>query len=110
MSHVYLKMKIMSLAAEARIIRREELRWYGGSSLRVGLRTHRVGDVRSEARHALLAYGFLRGRAYAVLEAALSEPTWARVASLAAKYGDRRTTPQVIEAWAKEPTPVKKAA
>ncbi len=50
----YLKIKISSLAAEARIIRREEQRWPGDHQIRTGLHEHRVIDVRREARSALL--------------------------------------------------------
>lgn len=70
-----LRVKIKSLAAEARIIRQEERR-----ALRLStedpdrlpryrtLRDHRRQDVRTAARAALLAYAFLRGRAYATVE------------------------------------------
>lgn len=70
-----LRVKIKSLAAEARIIRQEEHR-----ALRLSpenpdrlpryrtLREHRKQDVRAAARAALLAYAFLRGRAYATVE------------------------------------------
>jgi hypothetical protein len=65
----------MSLAAEAKIIRRQEqklvkrrrqLRAAGKevsetSDVLVGLHTHRTLDVRREARAAHLAYGYLRG-------------------------------------------------
>lgn len=113
MSQTYLKIKIMSLAAEARIIRREELRWYGGSSLRSGLRSHRVHEVRSEARVALLAYGYLRGRAYAAIEThPLVQPDLSRVTTLAVKYGpDKRLTRDTILAWTEGvAVEVKKAA
>jgi hypothetical protein len=79
---LYLKMKIMSLAAEARIIRTEEKKWPGEHAVRNGLHQHRIRDVRSEARHALLAYGFLRGRDYRRLERkAARAPDWERVQS-----------------------------
>ena len=85
---VYLKIKIMSLAAEARIIRNEERKWPGQSDARQGLHLHRVHDVREECRSANLAYGFLRGRAYKALEAkCYQEPNWGRVAELSRKYG-----------------------
>jgi hypothetical protein len=85
---LYLKMKIMSLAAEARIIRTEEKKWPGEHAVRNGLHQHRIRDVRSEARHALLAYGFLRGRDYRRLERkAARAPDWERVQKLAEKFG-----------------------
>jgi len=94
MSKIYLKVKIKSLAAEARIIRHEEhrARKYdvdGAPSLLFwGLRSHRTCDVRREARASLLAYGFLRGRTYALMEAkSYDDPPMSRVAELVKKYG-----------------------
>ncbi len=85
---VYLKIKIMSLAAEARIIRKEERKTPGPSDARQGLHQHRVIDVRRECRVANLAYGFLRGRSYRALEAKCNEqPNWQRVAELIRKFG-----------------------
>jgi hypothetical protein len=85
---IYLKIKIMSLAAEARIIRKEERKWPGPSDARQGLHRHRVIDVRRECRIANLAYGFLRGRSYRALEAKCYEqPNWQRVAELIRKCG-----------------------
>ena len=84
----YLKIKIVSLAAEARLIRAEERRWPGPSQHRIGLRSHRLAIVRVEARAALLAYGFIRGRRYRQLEAtAIAAPNWKRVYELVTKYG-----------------------
>lgn len=69
--YYYIKVKILSLAAEAKIIRKQEqkARKHGNRSLRVGLADHRRGIVRHEARHAQLAYGFLRGTPYKQMEA-----------------------------------------
>ena len=101
MSHAYLKIKVMSLAAEARIIRKEEKKWPGPSGVRTGLRLHRINDVRSEARAALLAYGFIRGRRYAVLENQGTKGVpLRRVATLAARYGvDKKLVEQTIKEW-----------
>lgn len=79
-----LRVKIKSLAEEARIIRREEQRCRD-SLLRTpaefpdqraalcgsyaSLRAHRITDVRRESRYSLLAYALLRGRAYRTQEA-----------------------------------------
>lgn len=92
MSTTYLKIKIKSLAEEARIIRHEERRiGYTNYKIRLrpvnddqtdadniiceyndnirnGLHQHRVLNVRHETRAALLAYGFLRGRDYIEIE------------------------------------------
>ena len=98
----YLKMKIMSLAAETRIVRREEKRWPGASDVRTGLHHHRVIDVRREARSACLAYGFLRGRDYRALEAKPgTKPDWPRVERLALKYAtsDPREARQRFAEW-----------
>lgn len=86
----YIKVKILSLAAEAKIIRQQEAkaRAHGNLSLRVGLGDHRRGIVRHEARHALLAYGFLRGRAYKQMEAkAHQEPNFPKIRKAIEKHG-----------------------
>lgn len=83
---ICLKVKIKSLAAEAKIIRELESKtktpWL--------LKEHRVGIVRSEQRHTLLAYGFLRGRPYAAMEAKLTNtpaPDFNKIKKLVDKYG-----------------------
>lgn len=107
MSRVYLKIKVMSLAAEARIIRREEKKWPGQGektgAIRHGLHHHRVWDVRQEARAALVAYGFVRGRTYAAVEGGAKEPpSWGRVLTLVNRYGDNpKVTREELEAWSK---------
>lgn len=72
-----LRVKIKSLAEEARIIRREE-RGCGDSrsrcrdqeraarieQTRCSLREHRTGVVRLESRYSQLAYALLRGRTF----------------------------------------------
>jgi len=81
-----LRVKIKSLAEEARIIRREEQRTWG--ELRNELHNHRVGVVRREARHAHLAYGLIRGRGISQIEpGAKRPPDWKRVQALCQKYG-----------------------
>lgn len=82
---VYLKVKIKSLAAEAKIIRAEERK---NKYFRTGLSSHRKTVVRSEARHTLLAYGFLKGKRYRDLEpTAKNKPDWDRVRRMVEKYG-----------------------
>lgn len=90
----YLKVKIKSLAEEAKIIRKEEKGphsdrdEYGHSARQMGLQLHRTGVVRREARHALLAYGFLRGRRYRQMEAKCEfPPDWESVQRMVVKYG-----------------------
>ena len=97
-----LRIKIKSLAAEARFIRHEEekeKKWWkynrpegeeGGSALLGELHLHRVHDVRSECRSANLAYGFLRGRyPYLALEETYhTKPDWFRVENLVLRFAD----------------------
>lgn len=87
---IYLKVKIKSLAEEARIIRREEhlakqRKEYGWVN---SLCEHRKAIVRPEARATQLAYAFLRGRSYAQVEPKpRTKPSWARVKAMVEKYG-----------------------
>lgn len=57
----FLKVKIKSLAEEAKIIRHEERKSFNPAQ-RNSLHQHRTWDVRRESRAALLAYAYLRGR------------------------------------------------
>ncbi len=101
MSLVYLRVKIKSLAAEARIIRTEEQRFPRGwrnNPTYFGLRNHRTFDVRREARAALLAYAYLRGRLYSSVEGGGEElpnterqrslPDHLRIVQLIYKFGN----------------------
>lgn len=82
-----LRVKVKSLAAEARIIRGEERRARRGD-LRESLYLHRIHEVRSHARSAHLALGFIKGRTYEQMEKqAFSKPDWPEVRRLLAKYG-----------------------
>jgi len=84
-----LRVKLKSLVAEAKIIRREEHRTYG--ALRDELALHRRTVVRFEARCTHLAYGLIRGRTIDQMEpkrlvehnTALKE----KVAKMVQKYG-----------------------
>lgn len=91
-----LRVKIKSLAEEAKIIRKEERRTHPGT-LRNELREHRAGPLRLEARASHLAYGFIRGLTIEQMEPkrlpmpehehkALHE----RVATMVKKYGPRQ--------------------
>lgn len=66
----YLRVKLKSLADEARTIRREETKAYDTGDYDTGnsLHLHRVGKVRREARATLLAYQYLRGIPYRACE------------------------------------------
>lgn len=73
----YLRIKIKHLAVEPGIIREEHTKrrrhatkhGYGYSKwLEVRTRVHRISSVRPEARAALLAYAFIRGKSYGQTE------------------------------------------
>jgi len=67
-----------------------------------GLRDHRRSDVRTEARSANIAYGFLRGHTYASIEQlSFSQPDWERIQRLIVKYSgeDERIVLQRFAAW-----------
>ena len=111
----YLKIKIKSLAAEAVIIKREEQKWKKLSvftenvkqphPMFFALRQHRLDEVRTECRSAILAYGYLRGRTYQQIEAKCYEqPNWTKIVNLVSKYGNlnaekRKEVPDRIKAW-----------
>lgn len=110
-----LKIKIKSLAAEAKIIRAEEQKWRtpsGPHPMFWSLREHRKGTngsggaVRSESRHSLLAYGFLRGRTYAQMEAWTWDkgPDFGRVEAIALRFGGLKSQDikQKFERWLQE--------
>lgn len=82
-----LKVKVLSLGAESKIIRREELRHTKRPITQSSLRGHRALVVRPEARHSLLAYGFLRGRPYKSIEYKCKvEPDWDKVYRIARRF------------------------
>lgn len=98
----HLKVKIKSLAAEASIIRFEERR-SRDSHKRMKLAEHRRGIVRREARHSLLAYGFLRGRAYASMEPTChTPPSWEAVKRIVNSFGGYKASERFdneLKAW-----------
>ena len=128
---VFLKVKIKSLAAEARIIRREEhrrlrgARWVREKDIENRrnlsspeqdaayvvyhrLHHHRTVDVRDEARCAQIAYGFLRGRELYLIDACKYRcPDWGRVQKLTLRYHERRdheldkTIKETLALWVK---------
>ena len=94
----FLRVKLKSLAAEARIIRKEELRFRFNPSIHDSLYLHRVKDVRREARVTLLAYQYLRGIPYKAVESlSHTAPDWSRVERLVKKYGHTELDPE----WSK---------
>lgn len=120
---LFLKIKIMSLAEEARIIRRHErkltgdIRWLSAhqkpvearQEARATIHGHRVLEVRGEARVAHLAYGFLRGTALEVIEAKGSAKVdWKRVEKMAGRFGP--VDGQAFKEWSGQKKPESAAA
>lgn len=110
MSNVFLKVKVKTLAEEARIIRREErikkaqaryARAKGKDDAGIGidmvreqLYMHRKFQVRKEARCTHLAYAYLRGIPYTMLERTMkTQPNWENVARMVKKYGNGEELP-----------------
>lgn len=94
-----LRIKIKSLAAEARIIRAREKKLTGLD--REKLHNHRVCEVRHEARNSLLAYAFIRGRSYASQErSARTVPSPEYVSGLVERFGgDRSDHTDRVKLW-----------
>ena len=92
-----LRVKLMSLAEEARIIRRAEAKYFGrknqnANSVGHSLHLHRICDVRHAARLSLLAFALLRGVAYLRVENKTSwAPDFAEVRKLADRFGPFET-------------------
>lgn len=95
-----LRVKIKSLASEARIIRQEAQRT-NSATARLDLHLHRINVVRKEARAALLAYAFLRRKPYGSVERYTHEPPdWARVKRIAQRFAYPACTPAAFDfAW-----------
>jgi hypothetical protein len=96
---VFLKVKVKSLAEEAKIIRKEEKK---NLLLKQELADHRKKIVRFEARHALLAYCFLRGREYRDIEPKCHvDPNWAKIRQMVERYGILQTEDMSYHDWKK---------
>ena len=103
----YLKIKVKTLTAEARIIRNAEkkAKMRRQTDLLQGLHIHRTFVVRRAARSSHLAYGFLRGVPYRAMEQKGSRsPSWSDIQKLAERYGegDRRDIAQKFAEWKAE--------
>jgi len=86
MNRIQLKVKIISLADEAKTIRREEKKALT-PELRHSLTEHRKGIVRHEARHSLLLYGFMNGKQYREIEAYTERPpSWSKIKRMAKRF------------------------
>lgn len=83
-----LKVKIKSLAAEARIIKVAATQTKD-AAIKNSLREHHIHVVRREARHSQLAYAFLRGKEYCTVEAKCgTPPDFKKVADLVERFGE----------------------
>jgi hypothetical protein len=124
--HDYLKTKVTSLGAEAKLIRQYERARYRKASKLYdqpnrsrtmqynletanGLREHRLQVVQPEARWANIAYGFCRGRKYRQIEnIARVEPDWDRIEKLVLTFAERdnprhnQTLEQRFKEWVDE--------
>lgn len=121
-----LKIKTVSLGLEGALIHREECKikdqieraklsenpqkdaWLARlRSIRDSLREHRKVVVRPYTRNAILAYGFLRGRAYAQMEPKrYTDPDWGQIERMILKHGGYAGLPtdllQTFERWKQE--------
>ena len=92
---IHLRIKIRSLADEARSIRQEARKTTG--MVKWGLNNHRTMVVRPHSRHNLLAYGLLRGVPYEVIEKKCQlAPNLSGIEKHARKFGG---TDDIIKPW-----------
>jgi hypothetical protein len=92
---IYLKIKVRSIADEAKSIRQEAKKTSG--EVKWGLNHHRTTVVRDHARHNLLAYGILRGVPYRAMEQKCHErPKFSRVETIAKRFG---ATEEQVSSW-----------
>jgi len=95
----FLKVKLKTLAEEARIIRKEELRT-NNNLLREQLYLHRIHVVRKAARSTHIAYGLLRGHAYKDMERSCdkyNKPDWKVVGDMIKKYGAKEQYQEFLD-------------
>lgn len=116
MSAKYLKIKIKHLTAEAKIIRHEEQKtlkearkiagaqgkeafYERACSEFLSMRQHRTVKVRDESRSTQVAYGFIRGKKYGVVENAGVDnpPNWSKVVTMVTTYGPIKDRPAAIK-------------
>lgn len=97
---VELKVKLKSLAEEARIIRKEELNYKEKRDFQKvnSLHLHRVMHIRPIARATHIAYGLLRGMDYHRIEQTTkSFPDWNKVRHMLKKYSKPDETELVLK-------------
>lgn len=123
---IHLKIKLKTLAQEARYIRQEELTLKNtgkrikacktlSESDRNGiferniegisdLHHHRTFDLRKAARHSHIAYGFLKGKAYSQIEnKPKTEPLWSEVEKIVKRFGGEALAAK-LKSWYTSPT------
>jgi hypothetical protein len=105
----YLKIKIKHLAEEAQVIKFEKAKWMKKAAkgrakaaekqmldpapawMFNAVHEHRVNVVRPEVRDSNLAYGFLRGKSYAHVEASrYTDPNWTNVLAIVKRFYNPR--------------------
>jgi hypothetical protein len=106
-----LKIKLKSLATEAKIIRLEESKARYSKrpevqAIREEMYHHRIDVVRFHSRSTGLAYGFIRGRKYRDIEARgeISEALWNGVMKrpildMIHKYGPQKIPAELLDQW-----------
>jgi len=83
---IHLRIKVKSLADEAKTIRQEAKKTSG--MVKWGLNHHRTTVVRRHTRHNLLAYGLLAGIPYEIMEKKCHQaPDFIWVAKIAKSFG-----------------------
>ena len=107
----YLRVKVKSLAVEARIIRADIRKYNRRYSARQhdadkailgGMMSHLRQDVSPEARASQIAAAYLRGKAYATVEpTAKKEPDWKRVTTNVKTFGTYQQV-TAFDAWLKD--------
>ena len=95
-------MNIKSLAAEALINRQAAKKTKGLE--RYGLNHHRKTILRQEARAALIAYAYLRGKSYRAMEKeGSSKPDWKYIKRKAMKFANGNYDEADFEVWVNSP-------
>ncbi len=95
-----LRIKIRSLADEARVIRSEERKAKTNrqTALVNSLCLHRTKVVRPEARCALLCYAFLRGMPYERVEQMpKTRPDWRRIRKMIERFSDASSELELLD-------------
>jgi len=95
------RVKIKSLAVEAKFIRIEEKRAARGPDCNE-LHLHRVGVLRSESRSTLLAYAYGRGVPYCAVESCARVPDHKRIAAILRSLTYAEVRPDEIVSWMKK--------